>query len=74
MNTEWQATHHITNRENDDGKKTGNHELFKFYVMKEGVIVPEEMKVTMENENDEILHAIEAPEMIRIREMGINFT
>lgn len=42
--------------------------------MKEGVIVPEEMKVTMENENDEILHAIEAPEMIRIREMGINFT
>lgn len=42
--------------------------------MKEGVIVPEETKVTMENENDEILHAIEAPEMIRIREMGINFT
>lgn len=64
MNIEWQASHHITNRENDDGKKTGNHELFKFDVMEEGVIVPEEMKVTLENETDEILHAIEAPEGI----------
>lgn len=48
-------------------RNTCNFELFFFSVSRDErcQCVPEELKVTLENETSEILHAIEAPEGIR---------